>query len=81
MSDRDRRPKHKSAYMLVTYGILLYMALQNFDSVKSVLSWFFSILQPVAYGVCIAFVINLFLNLFQNKVFFSLSASEKRWER
>ena len=83
MNERDpqRRSHRKSSYMLVTYGILLYMALQHFSSVKSVFAWFFSILRPVAYGICIAFVINLFLNLFRNKVFSGMSASTRKWEQ
>ena len=68
-------------FLLVTYGILLYMGLQNFSAIKSVFVWIFAILEPVAYGICIAFVINLFLNLFQRKIFCSMAKSEHAWER
>ena len=68
-------------FLLVTYGILLYMGLQHFSAIKSVFVWIFAILEPVAYGICIAFVINLFLNLFQRKIFCSMAKSEHAWER
>lgn len=73
--------KHKSSYMLVTYGILLYMGLQHISSVRSVLSWIFQILCPVSYGICIAFVINLLLNFFRNKVFRAMSLSKNKIEQ
>lgn len=79
--DRDRKPHTRTLFLLVTYGILLYMGLQNFSSLKNVFVWIFAILQPVAYGICIAFIINLFLNLFQKKIFHSMANSEHTWER
>lgn len=77
----EQKPHFKSMFLLVTYGILLYMGLQHFSSLKSVFAWIFTILEPVAYGICIAFVINLFLNMFQKKVFRSMANSKHEWER
>ena len=79
--DKERRPRLKSSFLLVTYGILLYLGLQNFSSIKKVFVWLFAIIQPVAYGICIAFVINLFLNLFKHKIFRNMSASKHPFER
>lgn len=79
--DKENKPHRKTMFLLVTYGILLYMGLQNFSSIKSVFIWIIAILEPVAYGICIAFVINLFLNLFQRKIFRSMANSEHVWER
>ena len=80
-NDKDRKSHTKSMFFLVTYGILLYMGLQHFASLKKIFVWIFAILEPVAYGICIAFVINLFLNLFQKKIFRSMANSEHAWER
>lgn len=79
--DHERRPRLKSSYMLVTYGILLYLGLTHFSSIKSAFVWLFAIIRPVAYGVCIAFVINLILNLFKNKIFRGMAASKHPVER
>lgn len=68
-------------FMLVTYGILLYMVLQNLDSIRSAFTWIFAILEPVAYGICIAFVINLFMNLFRKRIFRSMANSKHTWEQ
>ena len=79
--DNERRPRLKSSFILVTYGILLYLGLTHFSTIKNAFVWLFAIIRPVAYGVCIAFVINLFLNLFQKKVFRSMSSSRHPFER
>ncbi|MBR6107016.1 MAG: AI-2E family transporter [Oscillospiraceae bacterium] len=81
MSEKDKKRKNKMPFILVTYGIVLYMALQNFKTVKSIFMWIFAILEPVAYGVCIAFIINLFMNIFRYRVFKAMGSSEKKWER
>lgn len=81
MTEKDRKPRSKTPFLLVTYGILLYLGLQNFSSIKNVFTWIFAILEPVAYGICIAFVINLFLNLFRKRIFRSMANSERTWER
>lgn len=81
LHDNGQKPHRKTMFLLVTYGILLYMGLQNFSSIKKLFVWFFAILEPVAYGICIAFVINLFLMLFQKKIFRSMANSEHAWER
>lgn len=79
MPEKHNKPKTKKMFALVTYGILLYMALQNFKSIRSVFAWIFAIIEPVAYGICIAFVINLVMNLFRKKVFRKMAESEKKW--
>lgn len=81
MSEKNREPRSKTPFLLVTYGILLYLGLQNFASIKGVFAWIFAILEPVAYGICIAFVINLFLNLFRKRIFRSMANSSHTWER
>ena len=80
-SQNRRSPGAKTWFVLVTYGILLYVGLENFASIKGVFSWVFAILQPVAYGICIAFVINLFLKFFREKVFCGMARSARAWER
>ncbi len=79
--DKERRPRIKSSFMLVTYGILLYLGLTNFSTIKSAFVWLFAIIRPVAYGICIAFVINLVMDLFRSKIFRNMSASRHALER
>ena len=79
--DKERRPRMKSSFMLVTYGILLYLGLTNFSTIKKAFVWLFAIIRPVAYGICIAFVINLVMDLFRYKIFRNMSSSKHPFER
>lgn len=81
MTGKDNKSNFRSAFFLITYGILLYLGLQNFSSIQSIFVWIFSILRPVAYGIGIAFIINLFLKFFQEKVFRQMSQSKRNFER
>ena len=76
-----KKPETRTQFMLVTYGILLYLGLTHFSSIKGGLAWFFAIIQPVIYGICIAFVINLFMRLFRTRVFKATAASKRPWEQ
>lgn len=80
-SQNRRSPSAKTWFALVTYGILLYVGLEHFAYIKSVFAWVFAILQPVAYGICIAFIINLFLKFFREKVFCGMANSSRNWEQ
>ncbi len=81
MSGKDRKPTTKTYVFLITYGILLYLGIQNFSAIKSVFSWAYAIMQPISYGICIAFVINLFLRFFRKKVFVGMANSHRTWEQ
>lgn len=77
----NKKPTTRTYFMLVTYGILLYLGLTNLPALGGCLAWFFAILQPVLYGICIAFVINLFMRFFRTRVFKATAASKKPWEQ
>ena len=79
MFKKNRRIGTRSLFFLITYGILLYMGLQHFDVIRRVFGYLFAICMPVIIGVCIAFVLNIFLNLFNNKVFGKLENAKKTW--
>ncbi len=79
MFKKNRRIGTRSLFFLITYGILLYMGLQHFDVIRRVFGYLFAICMPVIIGVCIAFILNIFLNLFHNKVFGKLENAKKTW--
>ena len=79
MFKKNRRIGTRSLFFLITYGILLYMGLQHFDVIRKVFGYLFAICKPVVIGVCIAFVLNIFLNLFATKVFGKLGNAKKTW--
>lgn len=79
MDKMSKSTKH--LFLLVTYGIVLYVSLQHLDAVRSMLGWLFAVLAPIAYGLGIAFVINLFIKIFREKLFYRLEQSDKPWQR
>lgn len=78
----EKIPKTKKFYfLLVTYGIILYVAMQHLDVVRSLIASFFTIMEPIAYGLGIAFIINLFMSLFRRYIFKSIDQSDVAWKK
>ena len=75
----NSKHRMRSAFLIVTYAIVLYLGILHFDTVLDIIGWLMRVFQPVIYGVVIAFIINLFLNIFRQKVFFKLTQSPKKW--
>ena len=62
--------KHTKKYLpLVAFGVLLYEVCENLPAVRQALSDFFSILQPLFIGVAFAFIVNMPMRFFENRVF------------
>ncbi len=68
----------KQIYLLVTYAILLFMALQHFDVVKKIFFGLMAMLEPVFFGIVIAFILNLLSGIFKRKLFKHLATSEDK---
>ena len=54
---------------IIAFGIVLYFALNQFDSVMNFIRFFVGLLMPVIVGICIAFVANVPLRFFERKLF------------
>lgn len=69
--------------MLIVFGaILFYTVLQNTDLLSLWISYLGQILAPIFIGVVLAFIINLPLRFFENKVFRRLNRkSGKVWPK
>lgn len=63
---------------IITFGIILFTISQNLSSVAGFLSGLIKILAPVIVGFCLAFILNILMNFFENKVFKRLGKSKKR---
>lgn len=72
---------NRHLFLLVTYAIVLYVGLQNLSIVRKLLGWMFAIVEPIVYGLSIAFVINLIMNIFRRKLFYRLAKSKDKWKR
>ena len=58
----------KKYFSIVTYAIVLFIGLSNLDIVINVLNQLVSVLMPLILGIAIAFVLNLLMNLIENKI-------------
>lgn len=58
----------KKIMIIVAFGIVLYMALQNFDAISSGLQNFMDILAPFVLGACIAFVVNIPMKFIEKNI-------------
>ena len=59
--------------VVVLFGVLLYLALSNFVAIKSSLGNVLSIISPFIIGIGIAYLLNMPVRFFENKVFKKLS--------
>ncbi len=64
--------------LIVAFGIILYMGLQNFDIISDNIQNFTDILSPFILGACIAFVVNIPMKFIENKL---LNRNNKRKTR
>lgn len=54
---------------LIAFAILLYVGLQNTKMVSSALRYVVGLISPFLIGGCIAFILNVPMRFFENKVF------------
>lgn len=62
-------PKNlKKILLIITYAIVLCLALLNLDVVFKVFSYLFNLLKPFLYGFCLAFILNIPLSKFEGMI-------------
>jgi predicted PurR-regulated permease PerM len=71
----------KGYLFLITYAILLYLAVSNIDAVLAVIGRIIVVLSPFILGVLFAYVLNILMNLFERKVYIRLKTSRKPYIR
>ncbi len=59
---------HKRNFLLVTYGIVLFLALSNIGKIGNAIDYTMSILSPIFTGIIVAFLLNIFVRLFETKL-------------
>ena len=60
----------KTPFILVAFGIVLYLVLSNIQYVLQGVSYIASVAFPFILGSCLAFVINVPMRFFENRVFY-----------
>ena len=67
----------KKWILLITFAILLYTVAQNPEVIGSFWGWFMGIISPVILGLCLAFILNIFMGFFDEKILKGLGKSKK----
>ncbi|MGI6361132.1 MAG: AI-2E family transporter [Bacillota bacterium] len=73
--DDAEKQKLKKQLLLITYAIILLVVLANLNHVVTGIANFFKVLAPLFWGIAIAYVLNLFLVIFEDKIM------RKVWEK
>lgn len=56
----NSRTKH--FFLLITFGVVLFAALMNFDTVLKYAGWILGIISPIVLGFVLAFILNVPMN-------------------
>ena len=57
----------KDKLLLVTYGVILFIILTNYKIVLEAISKLYSVFYPFIIGMIIAYILNIIVNLLENK--------------
>ncbi|NRR23352.1 AI-2E family transporter [Brevibacillus sp. MS2.2] len=72
----------KKYIMIATYTVLLFAVVWNFPSVKSFIYEIFDLLDPVIYGIAIAYILNILMRFYEERLFSPLNRSNNRiWSK
>lgn len=66
---------------VVAFGIVLYWALQNLGAIGNAFKVIATILSPFIWGAALAFIINIPMTIFENKVFKSRKKKKAQVEK
>lgn len=67
----------KTPFILVAFGIVLYLVLSNIQYVFQGVSYIVSVSFPFILGSCLAFVINVPMRFFENRVFHKIKKGKR----
>jgi len=63
--------------LLIVFAIAVHAIFRNPDIITNVFGWIYAVISPVVLGAIIAFVLNILLRFFDNKVFAGLDKSSR----
>jgi len=76
-----RDEKTKNYFLLITYAIVLAYVFLNLDTVWNVVVTIIDLIKPFIIGVCIAFVLNIPMKFFEEKVVGKLTKERSKLKR
>lgn len=76
-----RDEKTKNYFLLITYAIVLSYVFLNLDTVWNVVVTIIDLIKPFIIGICIAFVLNIPMKFFEEKVVGKLTKEKSKLKR
>lgn len=76
-----RDEKTKNYFLLITYAIVLAYFFLNLDTVWNVVVTIIDLIKPFIIGICIAFVLNIPMKFFEEKVVGKLTKEKSKLKR
>lgn len=76
-----RDEKIKNYFLLITYAIVLAYVFLNLDTVWNVVVTIIDLIKPFIIGICIAFVLNIPMKFFEEKVVGKLTKEKSKLKR
>lgn len=81
-SKKDMDTVPKGTIFLLTYAVILIVALLNMNTTMSFIGWLLAMFTPFFIGLCIAFILNIIVMQLENRVFAFLNKPKyKLWPR
>jgi predicted PurR-regulated permease PerM len=68
----------KKIIFIITYAVVLFIALNNYSEVAGALGKLFGVIVPFIYGIAISFVLNIPYQFYREKVFGKMN--DKGWK-
>ena len=67
----------RRAMLLIAFGVLLFALVRNLSAVGAFLGWLFGLISPLILGLCIAFVLNVVMRTFEEKLLGGMGRSPR----
>lgn len=80
MNTKGFLDKFKNGFYLLTYAFILVLILMHFSDIWQTFIKFVGLLSPLFYGVVIAFILNVPMNIIEHWLI-KQSKGEKKWHR
>lgn len=62
---------------IITFAVVIFSASQHLSAVASFFAWILKIVSPVIVGLCLAFILNVLMRVFETKVFFFMASNSR----
>lgn len=77
-NSENRSVNVKTLLFLISFAIILFSLIQNIGTVADWIKSFIGFFSPIITGLCIAFVLNVPLSLFEDRVFVRMKRSKNK---